>query len=34
MVEYSKVNVKLTVTQLKKLKTVVKIKQEQIWEWV
>ena len=34
MVEYSKVNVKLTDTQLKKLKTVVKIKQEQLWEWV
>ena len=34
MVEYSKVNVKLTDTQLKILKTVVKIKQEQLWEWV
>ena len=30
MVEYSKVNVKLLDTQLKKLKTAVKIKQEQL----
>ena len=33
MVEYSKVNVKLSDTQLKKLKTAVKNKkQEQLWE--
>ena len=30
MVEYSKVNVKLTDTQLKKLKTAVRIKQKQL----
>ena len=30
MVEYSKVNVKLTDTKLKKLKTALKIKQEQL----
>ena len=30
MVEYSKVNVKLSDTQLKKLKTAVEIKQEQL----
>ena len=30
MVEYSNVNVKLTNTQLKKLETAVKIKQEQL----
>ena len=30
MVEYSKVNVKLLDTQLKKLKAAVKIKQEQL----
>ena len=30
MVEYSKVNVKLTDTQLKKVKTAVKNKQEQL----
>ena len=30
MVEYSKVNAKLTDTQLKKLKTAAKIKQEQL----
>ena len=34
MVEYSKVNVQLSDGQLKKLKTAVKIKQEQLWEWV
>ena len=30
MVEYSKVNVKLSDTQLKKLKTAVQMKQEQL----
>ena len=30
MIEYSKVNAKLTDTQLKKLKTAAKIKQEQL----
>ena len=37
MVEYNKVNVKLSGRQLKKLKTcqkAVKKKQEQLWEWV
>ena len=32
MAEYNKVNLKLSDTQLKKLKNVVKIKQEQLWE--
>ena len=32
MVEYSKVNVKLSDNQLKKLKTAVKDKQEQLWD--
>ena len=35
MVEYSKVNVKLTDAQLKKnKKPLSKIKQVQLWEWV
>ena len=32
MVEYNEVNVKLSDTQLKRLKTAVKKKQEQLWE--
>ena len=32
MAEYNKVNLKLSDTQLKKSKNVVKIKQEQLWE--
>ena len=34
MVEYNKVNVKLSDTQLKKLKKPVKDKAGQLWEWV
>ena len=34
MVEYSKVNVKLSDFQLEKLKTAVKDKMGQLWEWV
>ena len=34
MVEYNKVNVKLSDIQLKKLKMLLKIKQEQFWEEV
>ena len=34
MAEYNNVNVKLTDTQLKKLKTAVKKKQQELWEWV
>ena len=34
MVEYSKVNVKLSNTELKKLKTAVKDKRGKLWEWV
>ena len=32
MVEHNKVNVKLSDTQLKNLKMLLKIKQEQLWE--
>ena len=34
MAEYNNVNVKLTDTQLKKLKTAVKKKKQELWEWV
>ena len=34
MTEYNNVNVKLTDTQLKKLKTAVKKKKQELWEWV
>ena len=34
MVEYSKINVKLSDTQLKKLKSSVKNRTGQLWEWV
>ena len=34
MVEYSKVNVKLSDTGLKNWKLLLKIMQEQLWEWV
>ena len=34
MVEYSKMNVKLLDTQLKKLKDAVKSNKGQLWEWV
>ena len=34
MVEYNKVNAKLTGTQLKNWKLLLKIKQEQLWKWV
>ena len=34
MAEYNNVNDKLTDTQLKKLKTAVKKKKQELWEWV
>ena len=34
MVEYTKVNVKLSNTQIKKLKDAIKIIQKQLQEWV
>ena len=34
MVEYSKINVKLSDTQLKILKSSVKNKTGQLWQWV
>ena len=34
MVEYSKINVKLTDTKLKKLKTAVNNKTGTTWQWV